>query len=579
MLRSKQVAGETLAPEVRTSPGHGRLVRWIPWLPVVMSGGYLAWLLASLRRVNDAIHLNPDATWGPVLARDLVSGPRGGLIYVGEASHLTSIAFLVLTRSLPFRDGLWAIVPMVLYLAGVGLVAWSCMRVAGRWPAILSLAIGTGAGAPVLLTALSEGIHAHTFLADAVLGASLVWLATRDRLDGKAMAVGGLCVVVAGSTLASDPLFLPGGLIPFATAPVLVWLLLRSGRSASLARRVLVMTGMSVVLALVITRWAYRLGFRKTYQTGGYALASPGQAVENLLTFGKHVLSIGNGSVLGKSFGVPYGLRAGMAVTAAAAVVASLIMFFRILGASRRRSSAAGTALMLHLSYWTLSGVAVGAAFTLSTFTSGPSDTSRYVIPVFFALAATVPLWAEKANWRRLAVSAGAAMFCLVSIVGRNALFAYEQVPVFKGMVVYGSRIISFLQEQGVDQGYAGYLNSHPLTYMSDMKVRFYPVISCRQPVSMNLCPFSVNTRTAWYRPKPATRTFVLFDAAAPAFITSAPMKEFGPPSVTRRFGDMAISIYQYDVASRFDKPCPAGSPMLTCPSRQDLQRMKELPR
>jgi hypothetical protein len=78
-------------------------VRWAPWLPVLLGAGFTAWLLGQFSRVIDVIHLNPDAAWAPVLVRDFDFGTKGGLILVGEASHLTTMWFLNLTRSLPFR--------------------------------------------------------------------------------------------------------------------------------------------------------------------------------------------------------------------------------------------------------------------------------------------------------------------------------------------------------------------------------------------------------------------------------------------------------------------------------------------
>jgi len=144
-----------------------------------LASGYLLWLIAQFSRIIDAVNLNPDAAWAPVLALEGKSGPEGGFILVGEANHVTTIWFLMATRSLPFRSVIWEWAPFLTFLGGLGLIAWACWKVAGRWAALLALSIGVAATPAVLLTALPEGIHGLTFFADAILAAFLVFHACK----------------------------------------------------------------------------------------------------------------------------------------------------------------------------------------------------------------------------------------------------------------------------------------------------------------------------------------------------------------------------------------------------------------
>ncbi|HVL51959.1 MAG TPA: hypothetical protein VM754_10720, partial [Actinomycetota bacterium] len=184
----------------------------LAWFPMMLAAGYTGWLVAQFDRVMRVIHVNPDAAWAPVLVADMATGTSGGKIFVGEASHLTTIWFLMLTRSFPFRDVLWDWAPFLTFLAGLGLTAWACKRVAGVWPAMLTLALGASATATVILTVMAAGIRGNTFFAVSFLAFALVRLGETGAGRLKTAGMWALVVLVAGSTLASDPLFLAVGL-------------------------------------------------------------------------------------------------------------------------------------------------------------------------------------------------------------------------------------------------------------------------------------------------------------------------------------------------------------------------------
>jgi hypothetical protein len=534
-----------------------------------LASGYLLWLVAQFQRIIDSVNLNPDAAWAPVLALDGKSGPRGGFILVGATNHVTTLWFLMATRSLPFRSAIWDWTTFLTFLGGVGLIAWACWKVAGRWAALLASSIGVAATPAVLLTVLPEGIHGLTFFADAILAAFLVFHACKWKRASAATrtAASGLVVLVAGLTVASDPLFLISGLLPFWAASTALWLTHRSRRNKRLALLVTVITGQALLLSAITGRVMHTLGFRTNYATEGFAVASRDQISRNIRVFVDHLWTLGNGSApLGED---PSLAASGMRYFVIGSVTAGIGLTLWILLRRLVRGREPGwleQPLALYLLFWTASGLAIFGAFSLSTFAAGPSNTFNYVIPVFYALIATVPVLARRPGWARLPVTVGTTLFCLLSFLDKGGVLLYEQVPLFKPTDRVGAEVISFLTAQGVSRGYADYFNSHPLTRLSEGRIHSYPVLPCRRPVSPALCPFPVNTRTAWYRPTNGSRSFLLFDADSVTSISTPPPADFGAPAITGRFGGVSVFVYDYDVGSKLAPACPLGSPSFFCP-------------
>ncbi|HEX3425830.1 MAG TPA: hypothetical protein VHT30_06840 [Acidimicrobiales bacterium] len=593
-------------PENTERPGRSgwidgvALVSRLPLVPFGCAGAYLLLVALRFHRILNDVHLNPDASWAPVLARDLGTGRHGGHILVGTAAHFTTIWFLVLTRWVPFRTAVWDATPFVLFLASLALVAWACGRVAGAYAGLLTFALGASANGAVLLTVMSEGLRGDTYIADAVLATFLVFWATRapPRILTPAVVVAAVLVTfLAGTTAASDPLFLACGLGPFVGAPIGLWVVGRGPRRAHMAAVAAAM-GAGAGIVAVVTDWLMSsLGYRKTYETGGYALVGARQAFGNLEKFVRQLRSLGNGAPVTAGFGWRNALHAAMGLLLIGAVVlamALLVQAGRTLwvrcetaagagagagaGAAaagaripatdgRAGTAAAGAAAadarFLYLAYWVLSGLGAVAAFSLTSFADGPSDPSRYVAPAVFALAATCPVWAARHGWRRVTVAAAASLFCLLSIMNIAPSLSLTELA-FQQTARQGPSVVGFLEQQGVTIGYTGYFDSHPLTLASGMRVHFYPVVACRQPVSDRLCPFYVNARTVWYVARPGIRTFVLFDARTPPQVAAATTPDLGTPTATRQFGPLTVYIYDYDVASRLAPPCSSG--VLTCP-------------
>lgn len=558
--------GEAPPPSLRRPSLKTIALRWVPGLPVLLAGGFTIWMLSRFSRVIDAVHLNPDAAWAPVLISDLEAGTKGGLVLVGEASHLTALAFLYLTRWLPFRDVLWDWGPYVTFLAGLGIGAWACWRVAGPWAAAMVFSAGACAEASVLLTVMSEGIRGHTFFAVAVMCAFLVALVQRpDMPRRRKVAAGAVTVLVAGSTLASDPLFLVIGLGPLVGAPLLVWLLRRDRPARSLVLLGLGTAGGALIVSRVIWAVARAADLKKNYLQTGYDVVEPAQVWPNVRVFLRHLATLTHAAPLTSPAGATPAKLAMTVVIAGVTVYAFSLLLRLRRRPERAGTAAAGTALLTYTAFWVLSGLGVLAAFALSSFSTGPSDTSRYVIPVSLALAAVGPLWGRRLDWRRPVAAGCVALFCLASIATRQNLFVNEIAPGTGSLHQNRAELFAFLESRGLQYGYGGYFTSHQVTLLSDRRFYAFPVIACRQPASDIICPLFVNVRTAWYVPRPGIRSFLIQEATVPAAYTPSPSVSLGRPSEVRKMGTMTVYVFDYDIASRFSPPC-IDPGVFTCP-------------
>lgn len=533
-------------PRLRNS--FDRLFPLALWAPVALAAAYLLALFALLPRLLEG-HYNwrPDFVWAPLLARDLAEIGGGGLINVGETPHYSTIWFLLWTGRLPLNRVIWDFAPLVITVAGVGLMAWAARRLAGNWAGLLTLALGIAAGREILSTTLTEGMRSHTWFAIGATAALLVYLTTRPEDAGvrPLVVAGALAGVFGAVTTASDPLFAVSGLTPLAGAGTLGWLLFRSRRTRDLALVAWGATAVAVVGALIIESTMQSIGYRKTLLPA-YNFVTLEEFLGALKKLLLDVLTLSNGNF----FGQPVGSRSIAALGVAVLTLGALALPPILLGRKLRGARAElDEAWMLYLAFWILVQAATVAAYVLSPIPSafGQSLTTRYLVPVYYGIAATVPLWAGTSNWRRAIVAGGTAVICLLSLFGLRDHLNEPKQPI----QAQAGAIASFLQEEGLERGYAGYRIAHSFTYSTDVQLQAYPVYNCESP-EPDLCPFYVNTRSVWYRPADAERTFLIVDPPDYLSILPPPPGVFGEPAQVRQFGGFSVLIYDYDIASRF---------------------------
>src|SRR5258706_6370849 len=151
----------SLLPVALRRVGWGRL--W-PWLPLVFAGVYFVVLLASLRSVVQAIYWSADVVSAPYIGELYPARGAGAHVVLGNIPWYTTLWFEELTRGLPAHREIWEGAPWLFSLFGVGLVAWSAGKAAGRWAAMV-VAVAAGCAGPGLFTyPFARSQHAPHFV-------------------------------------------------------------------------------------------------------------------------------------------------------------------------------------------------------------------------------------------------------------------------------------------------------------------------------------------------------------------------------------------------------------------------------
>lgn len=530
------------------------------WIPIAVAAAYVVSLAFSVRGLLAGhYHWGPDFIWAPLLARDLAETGSGGLINVGDTPHYSTIWFLMLTESLPFSRLIWEVTPFLITLFGLALMAWAARKVAGTWAGLMTIAIGVAAGTEIFATTLTQGMRSHTWFALGATAALLVFLITRPE-GIKARVLVGISLLAGlftGVILASDPLFAVVGLAPLLGTVSLGWLIFRSGRTRDLAIVAWATALLGTGLAVIIENRMHAAGYRKTLLPD-YNFVTLDQFFGALKALVADVLTLTNGNF----FGEPVGVRSLAALGLAVLTLGALALPFLLLKPRLReaRSSEAGREpWMLYVIFWTLAMLATTAAYLLSPISTsfGQTLTTRYLVPVFYGIAAIVPVWASEGVWRRILVAGATTVLCLVSLLSLRNHLAVAQLP--GPAQAEASKIAAFLEDGDFERGYASYRIAHTFTYSTDMKQRFYPVYNCQYP-EPDICPFYVNTRTTWYEPETGKNSFLIIDPAEHLSIQPPAEEVFGEPEESRRFGGFTVLIYDYDIASRFSSAGPPGS-------------------
>jgi hypothetical protein len=536
----------------RLAPRAGRL--W-PWLPALFAAAYLVILLTSLRSVVQGIFLNADSASALTIGELYSSRGADAHVTLGNFPWYSTLWFEDLTRGLPAHRDIWQVAPWLVSLLGVGMVAWSTVKAAGRWAGTMAGLLLACAGPGLLVFQFSWSIHAWTYFHACLLGLFLVLWADRGGQVGRRpvhvlLAIGLTAATAVG--LASDRLLLPAGLAPFLVGAIALAVLLprpvglRIGVSAaavtagSLVGAAIIRNAMEAAnvrafrFELVFAQWdhiapnvrlsAQSLAFLFNGDFGGAKVDA-----KSLLTFACAV------AILGGLLAAARYLRPWVREARQAAVRGS------------RGELAAHPARMAHVVFWGLAGAIMLTAFILS---DAPVDrfTSRYIITVGYAIAALAPLAAVAWGvWARVALVVG---LCTI-ITGSAAAMVRREIqdnPTHFLTPAETGPLVRLAEEQRMRYGYAGYWDAAPLTWQGKGAIEVYPVKPC---AGRRACPFPFHQISTWYRPRRGVRTFLVSDSSQPMGVI--PAKRLGPPKLVRFIGPrLTVRVYDYDIASRF---------------------------
>lgn len=537
---------------------------WGPRLPVLAVVAFAVALLWRLPRLVEAISWNADALAPALIAEraaDATAGIEGvGATVLGDISSASTLWFHLLTTSIPGHRALWAYWPAVLAVATALLVGWSCWRLAGRWAGILGAGLVLAAGPDTLLTFLAPAFRGPTWLSTALLAAVLVvWCRRLDRPVTASVAPAAAAALVVGVNLASDPLLALSGVAPLVLAPGLIWLLDRTPSS----RRVLLLSlGTTAVIAVVTLASSALLragGYvtRREEFGGGYTrMADAGDVVGHIPLVGKGILALAGAPDMGGQIQGPAPVRW---VLAAALLVGLVAALWPSRGQARQDGDAPATlalARRVYGAFWGIAAAAVSAGYLLSDIPGESVVVSvpgtRYLVPLLLAAVAVLPvvLYSADAPARR---RAGAGVAAMAIVAGGALGLANRDIEraQLTELSAQAPRIAQWLDEKGVDRGYASYWSAGPLSYHTGLDV--LAVRPCVSFARETLCPVALNGRRDWYRPVGELSSFVVVDAVRPgdAVTPGAWRGNFGRPAEMRRFGSMVVRVYPYDVAER----------------------------
>jgi hypothetical protein len=511
------------------------------------AASYLVILAYRFPSIITAMTWDSDSAAGFDLAESLSNRGDSGPVKLTTSGQFVSLWFGLLTGRLPFHREIWMGAPMVAYFGACTVLVLTVCRVVSR-PAALATAAMTVAASPrVLFLTVRAVTHTEAYLGTVLLGAALVWRwRRRSRLRIDLISAGATAVVI-GALLASDPLLVVTGVVPFTLTAFLAWLGDRTRLGA--ARWATVTVVLAGAVAVVTTVLMRAVGF--TALPVDAKVAALGDVWPHLHWLGRGVLRIGNGA--GPNAADPtrpwqYAVVAGVVIPA---LLCAGFVLARELGSMATEPADVRHAVRrVHVLFWGTSAIASAGAFVVSTRAFDGGD--QYFVTVLFSVAALVPVAVGALNGRRLQLACVAiSVFCLASTYG----VATGDVERQSGAAVTrdGDAVISIVESQGLTRGYGGYFDASSMTWRARYRIQVRPVLECGNPHGADLCPFFLMRIASWYRPHPG-RTFLVVNPTG-AFVVHEPAG-LGPPVARYRAGALVVLVYPYDIASRFG-PAP----------------------
>jgi hypothetical protein len=323
------------------------------------------------------------------------------------------------------------------------------------------------------------------------------------------------------------------GIAPLLAAGGLGLLVARDRVATRALRADLAVAAGAVVVWVAATIVMRSLGYHELSPDSTGPIDGVGELWPHVRTLATLVFALGSGALELSTAGILRGL---LSLACAAAIAAGILLAPALLVAGLRRR-ALEPARLAHLTFWSVTVVALIVAFVLTDLAEHPSV--RYLVSLLVAAAVTVPLLLEA---RRALVPAAALLGCAVVVAGAVVALAdrdiADQAAPARTMV---AAIEQAAQDTGATTGFAPYDLASNVTWVSDGRVISRPIVDYRVPV----CRFPVAVDTRWYRPTGARRTFVLWRGSDP------PPSSLGRPVDQRPLPGATLWVYDRDVATR----------------------------
>jgi hypothetical protein len=534
----------------------------LPVAPLLITAVYVLIVLVTLSRLVHVIYLHADAASAPVLGDLLDNAPSDRVVVLGNYPWYESLGFMQATRSLPGHRLLWEAAPIVFALAGFAGILWAAGRTFGRWATGITAALLFCIPAQVMYVLFSLNFHGQSVVHAALLGTLLVFLTLRGGTLPRAWHVA-LCVlagIFTGIGLGSDNLLVVSGLIPFLGAAAAVWWVSPTRRhGAMFGSAVGIVVVAEIVSRLLVRAEKHDKIFQKRYHLhfSNITDAFP----HNFTGLFDSLTFLGNADYSGNDVD-PVGV---MRFTAAVLLVLVLALavrwswrFAMRLPDMRRGVDEPGSAARVaYGAFWGLTLVGVATSYVV-TAAYQDKFTARYLVSLYVAMAALVPLLGWQAWTARAAIGTWSPRLRAVTATGVTVFVALVVAAALRGEPTSNpshfptgkdvAALQRFAEQQGVKIGYASYWDAPAITWQTKGKLTLYPVWECTAPAKQ-MCRFNLHVMSNWYTPRTATKTMLVIDPTQP-LLGFPPDQALGTWTATAKFGQLTAYVFSYDIAS-----------------------------
>ncbi|MBV8527291.1 MAG: hypothetical protein JOZ75_03150 [Candidatus Dormibacteraeota bacterium] len=504
-------------------------------------------MLVRLPALMEAVYRSSDSSDISFIAQGLATGHGPMLLPTQTSIAVVWFDELLHWVPLSIRMGVeYWIGPVLSVIAAVVLVR--AARIAAGRRAALCVGCALAVLPPVVLwTLLSPDNHITTYVGAALLCWHLVRdLAARPR-GVRSVLVG--CAI--GVFVVSDPQIIVFGLIPWAIATVSLRRCMTRLQLLSALR-----TALTAVAAV-----GFALAIMRIQGIGIVNIVPPGGTSE----MGASVVMTARTAVwmlTGGWYGdVVTAVSAAFSVLVVGAL-AGLVVF----GREQRRPAGEGgsgrAALQAYVTFWSAAAVCLVAAFIVLGYGAiGSSLNGHYLVGCYFALAAllaAVPtLRLTPAHLSRRAAAAAATALVVFAAyaandAARTASLDAAQYTAQMQSLPDGDPLPVLLAHH-LQRGYAGYWVTYDVDWRARGQLSIWPVLAgdgvCRGPAG-SLCPYRFAPQGEYVPARSATFLITPMGAGCGASQPSAAV--FGTPTAVYQAGPYTISVYDYDVASRF---------------------------
>jgi len=530
-----------------------RLLSLLRFVPVLAVAAALASALTTLLRLPvllSATYRYGDAPELSFIAQAIATGH--GPQALATQTSIVVVWFETLVNTLPFHAALDYWVGPAIAMAAIVVIVLTARRLAGprAWqPAAIALVV---LPPTILSTLLFPDNHVTTILGMALLA----WLLVGD-LKGTGhrntnLAVGLLC----GVLVVSDPQLLVTGVIPYIAATIIVRQRRREIAVKSFLAAVAGIAAGAVASEVVMAMQEIRV-----------VSALPGTPLALNITDGFGIaMQTGAWTALGTWYGAAFTL-AGLAVLGCGLVGAG-IAFLRRRRAPRRvrETPVTDAASFGYRCFWVVGIIGLLGTFLVLGYGHQPLD-GHYLTPCYFAAAALAAAWYTSAQRRghttqpraRARAAAGVATVAFAAFAAHTAYANATIDPASFNdhrAVSSASDPLALLTAHHLSRGYASYWLAYDLDWRSEGSLSMWPVLAAPSACAGQtgaLCPYSFGPEGE-YKPVAGSSFIVTESIAGRCLPGSPPVSVFGEPVSVYRVGTTTVSVYSYDVASRFSK-------------------------